>query len=201
MAWDDPFGGGAETGGHEEQVELVGTNLRMTGTVSLGRFARLTDMINASSGYLRIHDAQLLLRTGEPTDLRLPELMVDQDEVSFIAQRRAAAPEPGSGTGFIEPTFGDAPGIEARQAREFILFTPAHTVSGRVYIFGQTDLAAFVDSSDPRFVPVVDATTRSLTDRRLMTHYDFVLINRTQMIAAAEIGRQGDIAPEDLPEL
>jgi hypothetical protein len=32
-----------------------------------------------------------------------------------------------------------------------------------------------------------------------VTHYDFVLINRTQMIAAAEIGQQGDIAAEDLP--
>ena len=79
------------------------------------------------------------------------------------------------------------------------MFTPGHTVTGRVYVFGQTDLAAFVDSTDPRFVPVVDVTTRSLADRRIVTRYDFVLINRTQMIAAAEIGQQGDIAAEDLP--
>ncbi len=81
------------------------------------------------------------------------------------------------------------------------MFTPAHTVSGKVYIFGQTDLAGFVDATDPRFVPVIEATTRSLADRRIVSRYEFVLINRTQMIAAAEIGRQGDIAPEDLPEL
>ena len=71
---------------------------------------------------------------------------------------------------------------------------PAHTITGRVYVFGQTDLAGFVDSTDPRFVPVVDVTTRSLADRRIVTRYDFVLINRTQMIAAAEIGQQGDTA-------
>ena len=197
MGWDEPFGG-AVPAGADEAIELVGTNLRLIGIVSLGRFGRLTDLINASSGYLRVRDARLLNRNGEPTDLRLPELMVDQDEISFIAQTTAS--EPATATGFIEPTF-DNTNIEARKAREFVMFTPAHTVSGKVFVFGQTDLAGFVDSTDPRFVPVVDVTTRSLADRRIVSRYAFVLINRTQMIAAAEIGRQGDIAAEDLPDL
>jgi hypothetical protein len=193
MAWDEGFD--ASGGGSQESIELVGTNLRMTGLVPLGRFGRLTDLINASSGYLRIRDARLLSRNGEPTDLRLPVLMVDQDEISFIAQTKAS--EPGAATGFIEPVYDT--NVEHRQAREFVMFTPAHTITGRVYVFGQTDLAGFVDSTDPRFVPVVDVTTRSLADRRIVTRYDFVLINRTQMIAAAEIGQQGDTAAEDLP--
>ena len=195
MAWGDGFD--ATGGGSEEAIELVGTNLRLLGTVSLGRFGRLTDLINASSGYLRVRDARLLNKSGEPTDLQLPELMVDQDEISFIAQTRASAP--GAATGFVEPV--NDPNVEHRLAREFVMFTPAHTVSGHVYVFGQTDLAAFVDSTDPRFVPVTDVTTRSLADRRIVSRYDFVLINRTQMIAAAEIGRQGDIGSGDLPDL
>jgi hypothetical protein len=200
MAWDDEtFDAAASAGGHNEPIEMVGTNLRVIGTVSLGRFGRLTDLINASSGYLRIRDARLLQRNGDPTDLNLPELMVDQDEISFIAQTSVAAPEPGAATGFIEPVNDTT--VEHRKARAFVIFTPGHTVSGKVYIFGQTDLAAFVDSTDPRFVPVVDVTTRSLADRQIVSHYDFVLVNRTQMIAAAETGRQGDIAVEDLPEL
>jgi hypothetical protein len=44
-------------------------------------------------------------------------------------------------------------------------------------------------------------TTRSLADRRIISHYEFILLNRTQMIAASEVGRAGDIAPEDVPEL
>src|ERR1044072_8990126 len=101
MVWDDLSG--ATTTGHDEQVELVGTNLRVKGTVSLGRFGRLTDLINASSGYIRLRDPQLRGRNGEPTGLQLAELMVDQDEISFIAQQPASHPEPGSATGFIEP--------------------------------------------------------------------------------------------------
>jgi hypothetical protein len=176
-------------------IELVGTNLRMTGQVALGRFGRLTDLINASSGYLRVRDARLLKRNGEPTNLVLPEIMVDQDEISFIAQHEAPPPPPGSGVGFIEPSFGGTP-IEARKAREFVLFTPGHTITGKVHVFGQTNLAAFVDSSDPRFVPVTDVTTRSLADTRIISRYDFVLINRTQMIAAAEAGRQDGLESE-----
>jgi hypothetical protein len=193
MVWDD-LSAAAPTG-HDEQVELVGTNLRVKGTVSLGRFGRLTDLINASSGYIRIRDAQLLGRNGEPTGLQLAELMVDQDEISFIAQQHASHPEPGTATGFIEPVFGDD--IEARKAREFVMFTPGHTVTGSVHVFGQTDLAGFVDATDPRFVPVTGATTRSLADRRIVARYDLILINRTQMIAAAEAGRPGDLAADD----
>jgi hypothetical protein len=196
MVWDDLST--APPTGHDEQVELVGTNLRVKGTVSLGRFGRLTDLINASSGYVRVRDAQLLQRNGEPSGLALDELMIDQDEISFIAQSHAAQPDPGSAVGFIEPVFGSD--IEARQAREFVMFTPGHTVTGRVHVFGQTDLAGFVDATDPRFVPATDVTTRSLTDRRIVNHYDFILINRTQMIAAAEAGRKGDLAPEDVTD-
>jgi hypothetical protein len=195
MVWDDI----SDTAvGRDEAVELVGTNLRLTGAVALGRFGRLSDLINASRGYIRVKDAQLLQRNGEPTNLVLAELMVDQDEISFIAQPQAQPPEPGAAGGFIEPSFGD--NIEARQAREFVMFTPGHTVTGKVHIFGQTDLAGFVDATDPRFVPVTEVSTRSLADRRIVSRYDFILINRTQMIAAAEVGSRDAIA-QDIPEL
>ena len=197
MVWDDLST--AMPTGHDEEIELVGTNLRVKGTISLGRFGRLTDLINASSGYVRVRDAQLLQRNGEPSGAVLSELMVDQDEISFIAQSHAEHPEPGSAVGFIEPVFAET--IEARQAREFVMFTPGHTVTGRVHVFGQTDLAGFVDATDPRFVPATEVTTRSLTDRRIVNHYDFILINRTQMIAAAEAGRNGYVAPEDVTDI
>ena len=74
-------------------------------------------------------------------------------------------------------------------------------MTGKTNILGGTDRDGFVDATGPRFVPVTDVTTRSLADTRIVSRYDFVLINRTQMIAAAGVGRQGDIAPEDVPEL
>jgi hypothetical protein len=202
MVWDDTSTSAPV--GRDEPIELVGMHLRLTGVINLGRFGRLSDLINASSGYVRVRDARLLRRNGEPTSLVLPELLVDQDEISFIAQSHApqqeASSAAGAGTGFIEPGFG-ASTVDARKAREFVIFTPGHTVTGKVHIFGETDIVGFVDATDPRFVPVTDVTTRSLADRRIISHYEFILLNRTQMIAASEVGRIGDIAPEDVPEL
>ena len=42
-----------------------------------------------------------------------------------------------------------------------------------------------MDSNDPRFVAMVNATARSLADRRVISHFALVLVNRTQMTAAS----------------
>lgn len=236
MTWDQGFqtgtgDGGAGVGGRLEAVELVGTHLRLNGTISLGRFSRLSDYINSGSGYVRIHDARLLRRNGDPTTLVLPELMVDQDEISFIAQgdpdsvadpsggairmEAPAAPSDGkpdvwAGLGAAGPGGADAwgrPGALGggasldRPDRQFVLFTPGHSVTGSVKVYGGTDLAGFVDSSEPRFVPVTDVTARSLADRRVISHFKFVLVNRTHMIAASEIGGAGQLAHDELAEI
>ena len=235
MTWGgapEPGAQGAH-GGRREAVELVGTHLRLNGVISLHRFNRLSDLINSSSGYVRIQNARLLRRNGDPTPLVLPELMVDQDEISFIAAVEADASmidasnaagfggfdaeeeqesDVWAGIGAAAPGGGDvwgAPGGGAltgggqmeRPPREFVLFTPGHTITGKVQVFGGTDLAGFVDASEPRFVPVTGVVARSLADRRIVSHFDFVLINRTHMIAASEIGRAGDISHEDVPDL
>ena len=175
----------------------------MIGTIALGRFGRLSDLINASSGYVRVRNARLLLRNGDPTNLVLPEMMIDKDEISFIAQR---APEtPGQAWGIAgagaATDFGGNPELD-RAARQFVhVHAGPHGDGLRPRLSARRTSPA---SSTPRTrasCSVVDVTTRSLADRRVINHYKFVLINRTQMIAASEIGRQGDVAPEDVPEL
>jgi hypothetical protein len=235
MTWEpapEPAATGPH-GGRREAVELVGTHLRLDGVISLHRFNRLSDLINSSSGYVRIQNARLLRRNGDPTTLVLPELMVDQDEISFIAAVEAdpsmmtastadafggfdaeeenetdvwaglGAAAPGGGDVWGAPGGGSLTGggtIE-RPPREFVMFTPGHSITGKVQVYGGTDLAGFVDASEPRFVPVTEVVARSLADRRIISHFKFVLINRTHMIAASEIGRAGDISHEDVPDL
>jgi hypothetical protein len=216
MTWGrenyDPFSDTPATGGRREAIELVGTHLRLNGIVTLGRFSRLSDMINSSRGYIRVIDARLMRRNGDPTNLILPEMMVDQDEIAFIAQvdPEAAVVEADPDVPAAPASPGDvwsggggafSSGDLDRPKREFILFTPGHTVTGKLQIYGGTDIAGFVDASDPRFVPMVDATARSLADRRVISHFKFLLVNRTQMLAASEVGRVGDVVLDDVPEL
>lgn len=169
-----------------EQIELVGPHLRVQGTISLGLFHRLSDRINHSRGYIHVRDAQLMRRNGEPTNLTVEELMINQDEITFIAQRSAGGTGPGAEDGFG--------GTIARESRRYVFFTEGHTISGNVQVYGDSDLASFVEATEPRFVPLVAARARSLADRRVISHYEFLLLNRTQTTAVAEASRAASFA-------
>jgi hypothetical protein len=190
--WDRPLLGvesqGSGDQGRRQPIELVGPHLRLTGSITLGRFNRLSDLVNHTRGYVIVHDARLLRRNGEPTRLTLPRILVNQDEISFIAQMDGAEDGPasadaiGPGGEMERPLLG-----HEKVAREFVLFTPGHTISGSIHLFGETELLGFADANDPRFVPVVGVRAQSLADRRVISHYTFVLVNRTQMIALSEV--------------
>ncbi len=172
-------------------IELVGTNLRLSCLISLGRFPRLTDLISSSSGYIRVREARLLTSEGSVTGGVIPLLMVNQDEISFIAEPDAPLREPGSGEGFDE--LGTGVNLAERRTRRFAIFTDGHELTGSVYLFGETDLVAFVESTHPHFVPLVDVTALFLADHENVVHYPFVLVNRARMIAAADL--DGDDPP------
>ena len=53
-------------------------------------------------------------------------------------------------------------------------------------------LSGFVDSTDPRFIPMTHVSARSLADRRVVSHFDLLLVNRTQMTAVAEAAPTAD---------
>jgi hypothetical protein len=169
-----------------EAIELVGPHLRVAGDISLLSFNRLSDLINHSRGFVRLKDARLMRRNGEPTNLIVPELMVNQDEITFVGQcEEDISPIPTSLLGGM-----DRPLME-RVARKLVIFTAGHTLTGTVSIFSETDIASFVDSPDPRFVALTDVTARSLADRRVISHFGLVLVNRTQMTAASFLEKAG----------
>jgi hypothetical protein len=179
-----PLGPGAEE--RYETIELVGPHLRVRGSISLLRFTRLTDLINNSRGYVKLINAELLRRNGDPTGLIVDELMVNQDEITFIGQMEGEA-----STAATEMPGGMDRPVMTRSPRQLVIFTPGHTMSGTVHLFGETDIATFVDSGDPRFIPMTGVTARSLADRRVISHFALALINRTQMTAASLLEKSG----------
>jgi hypothetical protein len=169
-----------------ETIELVGPHLRVCGSLSLLNFNRLSDLINHSRGFVRLKDAQLLRRNGDPTNLVVPELMVNQDEITFVGQ---AAEDVTQATNGLAGGM-DRPLME-RVPRQLVIFTAGHTLTGTIFAFAETDIASFVDTPDPRFVALVDVKARSLADRRVISHFGLVLVNRTQMTAASFLETAG----------
>jgi len=196
--------------GQTEEIEILGPHLRVSGRIALGRFKRLSDLANHSQGYVRMQGARLLRRNGDPTNLELAELLVNRDEITFIGQRPAAASDGSTASGADAAASGDTaaartapqsagfsefdrPTIE-KQSRRFVIFTPGHTLTGDVHVFHEMTLSAFLESSDPRFVAMTNVRARSLADRRVISHFDLLLVNKTQMIAAAEADRAAALA-------
>jgi hypothetical protein len=47
---------------------------------------------------------------------------------------------------------------------------------------------AFVDATDPKFIPMTDVRVRWLSDRKLAARYPFALVQRTQIVGVATEG-------------
>jgi hypothetical protein len=170
--------GGGEGSDRESYLELIGTHLRASGVAEVGRFRRISDYVNAVDGFFRLRDVVLLDRTGAPTRITLPELRVRLDDVAIVGQL-VVDPLPPSTDGSV---------VITKQQRRLVVMTRAHIIYGYVYIHEHGSLMQFVDSTDPRFIPMSNVRVRWLADRRLAGRYPFALIQRAQILGVATEG-------------
>lgn len=182
---NDPWltGGGVEadasaSGQHEEYLELIGTHLRASGVVDIGRFRRVTDYLNLLDDYLVLRNAVLLTRTGEATRITMPELRVRLDDVGIVGQL-AAEDIPRS----------NEIGVHVDKVEQrLVLMTRAHIIYGFVHILEGASVMSYVDSPDPHFIPMSRVRVRWLADRRLAARYPFALVQRSQILGVATEG-------------
>ena len=185
----DLFGSEPAGAARSGTVELVGPHLRAHGRVSLGRFHRVSDWVNNHHDYFAMSDARLIRHNGDPTDLVVPRLLVNPDDIAFLAQRAEdVAPAQTDEERTLE-----RPLIE-RVGREVVVFTAGHTLTGKIFMFPDADFGDFVDSPDPRFVAMVDVTVRSPIDRRVVGSFALAMVNRTQIVAASLLDQAGRAA-------
>lgn len=179
------------SGGRLEPIEVIGTHPRVSALINVGHFRRLSDLINHTRSYLVLQDAQLLRRNGDATRMSMPRLLLNQDEIAFIGQREPSPlpPEPEDLGGWH-----DRPTI-VKKPRRLVIFTSGHAITGSVYLTDEQSLEGFVDSPDPRFLAVTNARARSLADRRVISQFSLLLVNRTQVIAVAESTRLVNTRP------
>jgi hypothetical protein len=182
MTGPEPGGAGAverrsAPGPAQPHVELVGPRLRVSGRISLGRFTHLADLVNHHRSFLVLHGARLLDRDGRPTDVSLDELVVNQDDVTFIGHEHG------------DPARPPANENADRPVRTFAIFTPGHAITGAMHFVRDMTLVNFVEATDPRFVALADAVVTPLGRRGSSSHFERLLVNRTQISAIAETDR------------
>jgi hypothetical protein len=158
------------------RVQLIGTHLRAAGSVDLGHFARLSDYVNLLDGFFTVHDVVLLSRLGAPTRITFPDFRVRLDEIAIVGQA-------------VDDAVHDVERVIPKQRRRLVVTTDAHIIYGYAYMHEQASLTAFVDSTDPAFMPMTNVRVRWLADRRLAGRFPFALVHRRQIIGVAtEVG-------------
>ena len=162
-----------------EAVELAGPHLRLSGGIALGRFRRLSDVVNHQQGPILLRDATVLRRNGTATRVTTPSIWVNPAEVTLIGQATTNQDDTAPADLRIQ-----------KEAHLLIVVTPGHTLTAQVYIPMGGALSAFIESTDPAFIPITDVRARSLADRRIITRYQFALLNRRHVVAATEADRE-----------
>jgi hypothetical protein len=163
------------------RVEMVGPHLRLAATVNIGHFRRLSDFFNHRDGLLALSDAIVLRRNGDATKVVTPSIWLSPDDLTLVAQMEDLRDE-GTADDGPSPDFA-----MVKVAVGMIFVTPGHTLTGNVFIPDGAELAAFIESPVPPFIPMTDVRTRSLADRRVTSRYPFVLLNRRHVVAATPL--------------
>src|SRR5688572_23257231 len=166
-------------GGGQQYLEMIGSELWVAGMVDLGRFRRVSDFVNLVLGYMVLHDVVMLTGGGETTRLTMPELRILPEDIVVVGQLDDDKPQAATSdnSAFIEKT-----------ARRLVLLTRTHIIDGEVFIHGDGSIMAFVDATDPKFIPMSDVRVRWLSDQKLAAHYGFALVQRTQILGVATEG-------------
>jgi hypothetical protein len=158
------------------RVQLIGTHLRAEGSVDLGHFVRLSDYVNVLDGFFTVHDVVLLSRLGGQTRITFPDFRVRLDEIAIVGQA-------------VDDAVHDEERVIPKQRRRLVVTTGAHIIYGYAFMHEQAALTAFVDSTDPAFMPMTNVRVRWLADRRLAGRFAFALVHRRQIIGVAtEVG-------------
>ena len=165
-------------GGGNQYLEMIGSQLWVAGMVDLGRFRRVSDFVNLVDGYMILKDVIVLTRTGDATRLAIPELRVLPDDIAVVGQLADDKPHASSeAAGYIEKT-----------AQRLVVITRTLMIDGDIFIHGDGSIMAFVDATDPKFIPMNNVRVRWLSDRRLAARFPFALVQRSQILGVATEG-------------
>ncbi len=156
--------------GRFEPVEILGSGLRLSGTLSVGGFNRLSDFANLSEGLISLSDGQLMGLHGEDPVAVAPQLWLTRNAITLIAQR-----EPGP--------LQNREGFRAtRETRRLSIVSPGLLITGDAHLPEGGPMATYMGVSDLPFVPMTEVEVRSAVDPGAEpVRYAFALLNRSRI--------------------
>jgi hypothetical protein len=168
------FQAGSQSG-PQLDLELVSSNARIGGSINLGAYSRLSDLLNFHDEILTIGAGAVMGPTGErsggvglPLDVRLTELTLVIDRSDYV-------PPP------------DAEQIIEKREHKMLAVTDAYVITATFFIYAGAEAVPYLRASEPRWIPITDVNVRSLVDREVEFDAKFAVLHRKPLLATAVI--------------
>jgi hypothetical protein len=76
--------------------------------------------------------------------------------------------------------------IVQKQRRAVTVVTPGYSLHGNLHVHAHGSMKQYLESPDPRFIPLTDVNVRWLSDPSLVNRFPFGLVNREQLISVLD---------------
>jgi len=170
-------------------VDVFGAGFQISGQVRTGHFDRLSDWINAQSGFVRIQEASHVYLGHDQTpenDRDKGTLWVRVGQIILIAER-ARPQQQRPGTMVVQ-----------KMRRKVSIVTPGYNLRGNIHVHAASTMKQFLETPEPHFMPLTDVTVHWLDNPRLAARFPFAVINREQLVTvldepASPVGESGEM--------
>ena len=166
------FQAGAQSGPQLE-IELVSSNARIGGSINLGAYSRLSDLLNFHDEILTVAAGAVMnplgvrsAGAGLPLDVRLTELTLVLDRSDYV-------PPP------------DTEQMIEKREHKMLAVTDAYVITATFFIYAGADAVPYLRANEPRWIPITDVNVRSLVDREVELEAKFAVLHRKPLLATA----------------
>lgn len=166
----DSFVQAAGATGPSLQLELMSEHARILGSVRLGAYPRLSDLLSFHDDILTVSDGMVLSRTGEPTGQKAPQLDIRLDGLTLVIDRSDYVPPTDSGQA-VEKT-----------SHRMLAVTDGHVINATFFIYPSAEPNSYLRAKEPRWIPIVDAEITSLADPKVVVKAAFAVLHRKALL-------------------
>lgn len=167
------FQAGAQ-GGPSLAVELVSSHARISGTINLGAYTRLSDLLNFHDEMLTLKDGVVLDGNGGPTENVAAQLDIRLSTLTIVLDRSDYVPPP------------DSEAIQKRP-HQMLAVTRGHVVTGTFFIYPDAEPISYLRAHEPHWMPITDVQMRSLVDPGITLSARFAVLNRRDLTATTVV--------------
>ena len=165
------FEAGAQSGPKLE-LELVSSNARIGGSINLGAYSRLSDLLNFHDDILTVGAGAVMNPLGVRSDAGLP-LDVRLSELTLVIDR----------SNYVPPV--DEEQLIEKREHKMLVVTDAYVITATFFIYAGAEAIPYLRAAEPRWIPITDVNVRSLIDRNIEFEAKFAVMHRKPFLATA----------------